>query len=121
MNEEYSYRKLRVYEQAKMLVRQVYKLLNNFPVEERFALCDQLRRAVISIPSNIAEGMSRSSDKDKAHFLEIAYGSLMEVQCQLDIACDLEYITISEFEQINLQIATIAQMLSGLRTKFVNR
>ena len=75
-----------IYQKAKELVIQVYKLLEQFPDAERFALCNQLRRAVVSIPSNIAEGMGRVSNKDQAHFLNIAYGSLMEVYAQLDIA-----------------------------------
>lgn len=118
--EEYAYKKLRVYEHAKLFVIEVYKVLEKFPVEERYALCDQLRRASISVPSNIAEGMSRTSDKDKAHFLEMSYGSLMETQCQLDIAKELGYIETSDLEQLNECIASIAQMLSGLRAKFIN-
>lgn len=71
MKEEQKYRKLLVYEKATALVVHVYALLKKFPKEEQYALCDQLRRAVVSIPSNIAEGMGRISDKDRAHFLEM--------------------------------------------------
>ena len=80
-----SFRKLNVYIKAKELVKRVYALLKKFPNEERYALCDQLRRAVISVPSNIAEGSSRQSEKDQAHFYTIAYGSLMEALSQLDV------------------------------------
>ena len=83
------YRNLKVYQVSKVLVKEVYELMKRFPSEERFALCDQLRRAVISVPSNIVEGLSRASDKEKHNFLNIAYGSLMETLCQLDIAADL--------------------------------
>ena len=116
MTETYSYRKLDVYINAKVLVKTVYNFLRKFPKEENYALCDQLRRSVISVPSNIAEGMGRLSSKEQIHFLEIAYGSLMEVQCQLDIACDLGYITLEEFEVINNDINNIAKQLSGLRS-----
>ena len=126
----FSYRKLRVYNHAKELVVYVYQLLKLFPKEENYALCDQLRRAVISIPSNIAEGMGRTSIKEQIHFIEIAFGSLNEVMCQLEIAYELKFINKEQLSQADEQIKTIAQMLSGLRnskrndergTKFVNR
>ena len=113
--ESFSYRKLRVYNNAKDLVLFVYDLLKLFPKEENYALCDQLRRAVISIPSNIAEGMGRTSVKEQIHFIEIAFGSLNEVMCQLEIAYDLNFINDEQLAQADEQIRTIAQMLSGLR------
>ena len=93
MEKKYDYTQLDVYKESKALVMAVYALLKRFPKEEQYALCDQLRRAVISIPSNIAEGYGRRSSKEQVHFLEIAYGSLCEVCCQMDIACDLGYIS----------------------------
>ena len=81
--EGFGFQKLDVYKEAKELVKLVYVLLEKYPKTEMFALCDQLRRAVISVPSNIAEGMGRASSKEQVHFLGIAYGSLMEVLCQL--------------------------------------
>lgn len=110
-----TYRNLSTYIAAKGLVRDIYQVINNFPIEERYALCDQLRRAVISVPSNIAEGLSRTSEKEQLHFLEIAYGSLMEVQCQIDIATDLNYMTNIQFEILNKQIENLAKMLTGLQ------
>ena len=115
-----SFRKLNVYIRAKELVRQVYELIKKFPREEQYALCDQLRRAVISIPSNIAEGSGRQSQKDQAHFYTIAYGSLMEVLSQLDVACDLRYITQDEFDILEVLIEEEAKMLSGLVAKRTN-
>lgn len=109
-----SFRKLNVYIKSKQLVREVYELLTQFPSEERFALCDQLRRAVVSVPSNIAEGMGRMTDKDQAHFLSLAYGSLMEVLAQLDVACDLGYLTPEKFANTESLIVDIAKMLSSL-------
>ena len=112
-----SFRKLNVYVKAKELVKQVYVLLKKFPREEQYALCDQLRRAVISVPSNIAEGSGRQSDKDQSHFYTIAYGSLMETFSQLDVACDLGYISQEEFNQMELLINEEAKMLAGLVSK----
>ena len=76
MATKYDYKQLDVYIESKRLVKMVYELLRKFPKEEQYALCDQLRRAVISVPSNIAEGLGRYSVKEQVHFLEIAYGSL---------------------------------------------
>ena len=112
-----TFRNLNVYIKSKELVKQIYELSKKFPREEQFALSDQLRRAVISIPSNIAEGSGRNSQKDQAHFYNIAYGSLMEVFSQLDIACDLGYISQEEFNQLELLINEEAKMLSGLIAK----
>ena len=111
----FSYRNLRVYQQAKELVIYVYNLLKFFPKEENYALCDQLRRAVISVPSNIAEGMGRISIKEQIHFIEIAFGSLNEVMCQLEIAHELQFINKEQMLQSEEQVKNIAQMMSGLR------
>ena len=112
-----TFRNLNVYIKSKELVKQIYELLKKFPKEEQYALSDQLRRAVISIPSNIVEGSGRNSQKDQAHFYNIAYGSLLEVFSQLDIACDLGYISKEEFNQLELLINEEAKMLSGLIAK----
>ena len=113
------YKKLEVYQYSKELVTAVYQQLSLFPQEEKFALCDQLRRAVISIPSNIAEGFGRVSSKEKVHFIEIAYGSLMEVSCQLDIAKDLKYLRESDFITLMQQMEAITRMLSALRFSII--
>lgn len=113
----FTYRDLMAYKYAKALVKEVYALLSNFPKEEKYALCDQLRRSVISVPSNIAEGMGRVSVKEQVHFIEIAFGSLNEVMCQIEIAQDLGYITISQQEVIEDIVRNIAKTLSGLRSK----
>ena len=116
-----AYRNLDVYKESKRLVLEVYALIKKFPSEERFAMCDQLRRSVTSVPSNIAEGFGRISPKEQVHFIEIAYGSLMEVETQLDIAADLAYISKTEFDNISeTTIQNIAKMLSGLRSRRLN-
>ena len=119
--DKFTFFDLRVYQESKMLVSEVYTLLDNFPKHETYALSDQLRRAVVSIPSNIAEGAGRFSIKEKIHFVEIAYGSLTETLCQLDIAHDLEYITDVEFNNIQEKIDVIGKLLSGLRSSFMKQ
>lgn len=109
------YKKLEVDTVGKELVLHVYELLKKFPKEEQFALCDQLRRAIISVPSNIAEGLGRVSTKEQIHFLEIAYGSLREVDCQLDIAKDLAYISDDELSDVEKQIEKVAALIAGVR------
>ena len=102
------------YQKAKEVVKKTYKLLKRFPAEERYAMCDQLRRASVSITSNIAEGINRYSVKEKAHFIELAYGSLMEVSSQLEIAEDLRYITTEDRMSMDELIKEVARLLSGL-------
>ena len=111
----FGFENLAAYQRAMDLVEKVYGLLRKFPQEERFALCDQLRRAVVSVPSNIAEGLSRLSKKEEVHFIEISYGSLMETYCQLGIAKSLGYISEEEYRGLVADIENIAKPLSGLR------
>ena len=120
MNKKYHFKNLDAYKESKKLVKMVYGLLKQFPKEEQYALCDQLRRAVISIPSNIAEGSGRTSAKDQAHFIEMAYGSLMEVECQIDIAYDLSYISQDNINKVEELIGVVAALLSGLRNKYLS-
>ena len=108
------FKNLIVYQKSKELVKQVYALLKQFPDDERFALCGQMRRAAISVPSNIVEGMARLSSKDQAHFLNIAYGSLMELYAQLDMAHDLGYLSEDDFIKIETHIDEIDKMIVSL-------
>ena len=116
--EEFGYRKLIAYQKAKEVVKHTYQLLKKFPAEERYAMSDQLRRASVSITSNIAEGVNRYSVKDKARFIEIAYGSLMEVSSQFEIAEDLKYITSDERLSMDLLVAEVARLLTGLQKTY---
>lgn len=113
-----TFRDLNAYKEGKNLVKMTYMLLAKFPSEEKYALCDQLRRAVISVTSNIAEGSGRNSVKEKSHFLEISYGSLMEVLSQMDVACDLGYINSDEFALYEQQCDVCGRLISGLKTHF---
>ena len=118
---QYSFEKLNVWQEAKKLVVDVYHMLDEFPKFEKYALCDQIRRAVVSVPSNIAEGSGRKSLKEQIHFLEISYGSLMETYNQLLIAIDLTYITEESVEAIKPRIDSVAKMINGLSVSYSNK
>ena len=115
---KFSFEGLDVYQAARVLVTEVYLLQNKFPKTETFALGDQIRRSASSVTSNIAEGSGRSSLKEKVHFIEIAYGSLMEAFSQLQIAQDLGYITEQDVDEIRPSFINVAKMLSGLKSYF---
>ena len=121
MEETYYFERLDAWQQSRQLVVKVYQLLEKFPKEEKYALCEQLRRSSISVPSNIAEGTGRIAIKETIHFLEIAYGSLMEMYCQLQIAVDLNYITEADFMEIKPLIFKVSKLLSGLRRSKINQ
>ena len=116
--EVFSYRKLIAYQKAKDVVKRTYKLLKQFPAEERYAMCDQLRRASVSVTSNIAEGVNRYSVKDKSHFIEMAYGSLMEVSSQFEIAEELGFISCDDRLSMDQLIEEVARLLSGLQKTY---
>ena len=113
----YSFENLEVWKVSRQLVASVYQIQNTFPYYEKSGLGDQLRRAVISIPSNIVEGNYRTSIKEQIRFIEIAFGSLMEVYCQLILASDLKYITDNQLIEMKTIIEKIRIMLIGLRSQ----
>jgi len=112
--EDFYYRRLEVYKNSKLLSHEVCKLIKSFPVDERFALCDQLRRAVMSIPINIAEGFGRFSAKEKAHFIQIAFGSINEVMCELELAFDEGYINQEQLNDMESRIISVKKQLAKL-------
>ena len=117
----YAFENMRAWQEARKLVVEVYRLLDGFPKFESYALCNQIRRAIVSVPSNLAEGSGRISTKEQMHFYEIAYGSLMEAYNQLIIAADLEYIGNEQLKNIQPQIDVVARMMNGLRTSLVQK
>ena len=121
MDKDYSFRNLICYQKGRVLVKEVYAIVKRLPTEERYALGDQLRRAVVSVTSNIAEGSGRQSFKDQAHFIEVAYGSLMEVMSQLDLALDLNFIDVATHSHLDMLIKEEAKVLSGYRSSLLNK
>ncbi len=117
----YSFETLNAWQEARKLVVSVYQLLDNFPKFEKYALCDQIRRAIVSVPSNLAEGSGRMSLREQIHFIEISYGSLMEAYNQLIIAADLNYIDEQSLESLKAPIDNVARMLNGLRSSYVKK
>ena len=117
---DFFYKKVDAYHIAKEYVIYVYSLLRKYPQYENYALCDQIRRATISVPSNIAEGLGRTALKERVHFLEIAFGSLSEVSCQLDISHSLGYITQEELTKAEEIAEHLSKVLSGLKNHFSN-
>ncbi len=111
----YSFEKLDVWQESRMLTVKIYNITRSFPEDEKFGLTRQMRRAAISICSNIAEGTSRHSNKDQVRFYEIAYGSLMELLNQLIVSCDLLFLTIENTNHIRIDIDAISYKLSKLR------
>ncbi|HEY9168421.1 MAG TPA: four helix bundle protein [Lutibacter sp.] len=111
----YSFEKLEVWKESIKLVKTVYVLTNNFPENEKFGLVSQLRRATISISSNLAEGTSRSTNKDKAHFTTMAFSSLMEVLNQLILAKELNFIAEKDYDKVREDINKISNMLNAFK------
>jgi four helix bundle protein len=112
-----NYKDLIVWQKSMDLVEDVYRLTSRFPAEEKFGLVVQLRRAVVSVPSNIAEGHSRTGDKDYVRFLSIAIGSLAEVETQMLICLRLRYTERENCTKLFLLIEEVQKMLHTLRLK----
>jgi four helix bundle protein len=109
-----NYRDLIVWQRGIKLTKEIYRITGKFPEREMFGLSNQLRRASVSIPSNIAEGQGRQHRKEFIQFLFIALGSLGEVDTQLVLAAELDYITIEETTPVVKEIGEIRKMLYGL-------
>ena len=121
MSEVKSYRELIVWQKAMDFAEHVYRVQRRFPDEERYGLCDQLRRAAVSVPSNIAEGRGRDSARDYAHFLTLARGSLNEVMTQLELATRLGYMKpgsglYEESKEIGKMLNTMIRHLKSSTT-----
>lgn len=108
------YTDLEVWKQARQLVSAVYNATKSFPKEELFGLTNQIRRCVVSVPSNIAEGCGRNHKKDSIQFFYIGRGSLYEVETQLYLSLDLHYLSEADLNQILVQLETVRKLLNGL-------
>ena len=114
---KYSFENLEVWQLSRRLVEKVYRLTKGFPSEELYGLASQLKRAVISVASNIAEGSARKNKRDQGHFYQIAYSSLMEVACQLIIAVDLKILEEDEHQLIKQEIKELSNKLNALHRR----
>ena len=112
-----NYKDLVVWQKAIAFVSEIYLLTKGFPSDERFSLTDQMRRAAVSIPSNIAEGHARKSKADFARFLRISYGSSAEIETQLIIAKNLNYLTDPQLQEPLQKITELQKMLNALMSK----
>lgn len=110
---------LEAWKESINLVKSIYKISSSFPKEEQYGLISQIRRAAVSIPSNIAEGSARTSAKETVRFLDIALGSLAEVETQIIIAKELEYI--NDIENLTTDTKKVNALISGLRKYFIER
>jgi four helix bundle protein len=113
-----NYRDLIAWQKAKALALNVYRCTRRFPKDEIYGLSSQMRRAAVSVPSNIAEGKGRYSQKEFVQFLYHARGSLLELESQLSIARDLEYIDLPVFENLESETEELGRILNGLINRF---
>jgi len=112
----HNFRELKVWEKARFFHRDIYKVTKRFPKEDLFGLTSQIRRSAVSVPSNIAEGCGRNSDKDLCRFLDIANGSAFELETQLILAYDVDLISEEEMAQFELRVKEIQKMLFSFRS-----
>lgn len=108
-----SYKELDVWLEARKLVKIVYTICQKFPSEEMYGLTSQIKRCSISVPSNIAEGCGRQSSKETIHFLHISRGSLFELETQLYLASDLEFLSDEELKLVLIQVTSCIKLLNG--------
>lgn len=110
------YRKLKVWSEAHQLTLKVYEITRNFPKDERFGLISQLRRAALSVPTNIAEGQGRSNNKEFINFLRIAKGSISEVEYLVFVSYELGYIQLDMYDELSSDVQKVMGMISNLIT-----
>jgi four helix bundle protein len=109
-----NYKELKVWQKAYALCLVIYQMTKNYPSEEKYGLSSQIRRAAVSVPSNIAEGYGRKSIKEYTQFLYVAYGSICEIDTQLLLTRDLKYIGEKFYSEIRLQLSEVERMLKAL-------
>ena len=116
-----SYRDLVVWQKSMSLAEDCYRVTRSFPRDETYGMCSQIRRAVVSIPANIAEGQGRTSTKEFLHHLAIAYGSLCEAETQLLIGRQLEYLSQGDYSGITELTARVGRLINGLSNSLQNK
>jgi len=115
----HNFKELKVWQKSRELVKLIYIISKALPDDERFGLISQMRRSVISIPSNISEGSGRGTNKEFARFLDIALGSSFELETQLVLCLDLEYILENNFSTLEIKIQEVQRMIFSLKNKFL--
>ncbi len=118
---QYNFEKLEIWQLSRILVKEIYLVTNNFPESEKFGLTNQLRRASVSISSNIAEGSGRISTKDKARFVEIAYSSLLEVLNQIILSNDLGFISEESLLKFRETINELSNKVNAFHKMLLNK
>ena len=116
-----SYKDLKVWQRSYQLCFEIYKITNGFPDEEKYGLTSQLRRAAVSVPSNISEGYGRKTTPEYIQFLYIAYGSVCEIETQILLSGDLGYISNGRLEMLNEGIREVERMLKALIRSLENK
>jgi four helix bundle protein len=111
----FAFEKLTVWQNTRKLVKSIYQITRNFPEDERFGLVSQVRRAIISVSSNMAEGSSRITSRDQAHFYNTSYSSLMEVLSQIILSCDLDFINLEQYDGLRKEIEDVSIQVNALR------
>jgi four helix bundle protein len=117
----HNFKELVIWKMSREFVCDIYKLTLQFPQDELYVLTSQMRRAAISIPSNISEGAGRNSVKEFLHFIDIANGSAFEIETQLFLCCDLKYLTVQEHEIYLGKVSKIQKMLYKFRTTLIQK
>jgi len=110
----HNFKELKVWQISRNLVKEVYEITASFPSTEKYGLISQIRRCVISIPTNIAEGCGRNTDKDFSHFLNISLGSAYELETLLILSLDIDFIAKEQLETLSTKISEIQKMTFGL-------
>lgn len=116
--ESKSFKDLTVWTKSLQLVKQVYQVTNSFPDSEKFGLTNQIRRAAVSIPANIAEGYGRNSSKERRQFIAVAKGSASELEAELLVSRELDFLDEKSFIEVQTQLSEVLKMLAGLLRSF---
>ena len=114
---KHNFKKLDIWKKGRVLVKVIYNVTKVFPDDEKYGLTSQMRRCAVSIPSNIAEGCGRNTDKDLSRFLHIAIGSICELETQLYLSHDVGYIDEKETDKLIVQVEEIRRMITGFIKK----
>lgn len=113
----HDFKKMKIWQDSMEITKEVYKLTSDFPKHEQYGLIQQMRKAAVSIPSNIAEGCGRGSDPQLAHFLDIAQGSAFELETQLYLATELNFLSKDEMNTLVTRLTTLQKMIDGFKRK----